>query len=278
MQGEGDLEIGWLYYGARMYDAEIGRFTGVDPLAEKFAAWTSYHYVHNNPISLTDPFGLSADSTRIYNLEGIYQGTINDSYQNEEHFMSDKMAQTALSSNVSTGDIAGWVRNNSEYYVGQQTRNELQAVEAASAIDGAERMFLMTYTENCRELHVSDVTYLASSRDANGITPPYAGRLQDVGSKIGILVGYGHTHGTYSLNKYGKSNLNSLYKPSVTEGGRWTYPDFADNLDMGNYPSFIATPKGYTTYSTAKSNYAPVNYGQAFDYSGSLYFSSLKFF
>lgn len=33
----------------------------VDPLAEDFVGWTPYHYVHQNPINLIDPTGMSAD-------------------------------------------------------------------------------------------------------------------------------------------------------------------------------------------------------------------------
>ena len=57
LQDEGDLEIGWLYYGARMYDPEIGRFTAVDPLAHKMPAWSPYSYTFNNPVLYTDPDG-----------------------------------------------------------------------------------------------------------------------------------------------------------------------------------------------------------------------------
>ena len=35
----------------------------VDPLAEQFPAWNPYHYVHNNPINLIDPTGMSAEGT-----------------------------------------------------------------------------------------------------------------------------------------------------------------------------------------------------------------------
>jgi hypothetical protein len=38
--------------------ASIGRFTGVDPLAEEMPGWNPYHYVFNNPIQLVDPLGL----------------------------------------------------------------------------------------------------------------------------------------------------------------------------------------------------------------------------
>ena len=49
------------YYGARYYDPRISIFVSVDPLAEQFTGWTPYHYVHNNPINLIDPTGMSAE-------------------------------------------------------------------------------------------------------------------------------------------------------------------------------------------------------------------------
>ena len=32
----------------------------VDPLAHEFSSWTPYHFVHNNPLNLIDPTGMSA--------------------------------------------------------------------------------------------------------------------------------------------------------------------------------------------------------------------------
>ncbi|WP_299971467.1 RHS repeat-associated core domain-containing protein [uncultured Roseobacter sp.] len=54
---EFDDETEQLFYRARYYDAEIGRFTGEDPI--KFAGGINlYEYVYNEPIGFVDPYGL----------------------------------------------------------------------------------------------------------------------------------------------------------------------------------------------------------------------------
>ena len=54
---DNDLDLGLYYFGARYYDAEVGRFIGVDPLAGKYPGWTPYNYTLNNPLRLVDPDG-----------------------------------------------------------------------------------------------------------------------------------------------------------------------------------------------------------------------------
>jgi len=77
-----ELGIGMLDYGARWYDPAIGRFTGVDPIAEDFAHVSVYNYAGNEPIANIDLWGLQKVSIHILGsiilnqTEGSFKGDV----------------------------------------------------------------------------------------------------------------------------------------------------------------------------------------------------------
>ena len=54
-----ELGLNMYDYGARNYDAALGRWMNVDPLTEEFPSWSPYNFVYNNPIKFVDPTGMA---------------------------------------------------------------------------------------------------------------------------------------------------------------------------------------------------------------------------
>jgi RHS repeat-associated protein len=54
-----DLGLNLSDYGARWYDAALGRWWSVDPMGEAYASSSGYNYVLNNPLIFVDPDGMS---------------------------------------------------------------------------------------------------------------------------------------------------------------------------------------------------------------------------
>jgi RHS repeat-associated protein len=78
-----EAETKWSDYGARHYDAQIGRFHKIDRFAEKYYDLTPYHYCANNPIRYVDVNGDSIFITvggKHYTLEEAIKASDNGEF------------------------------------------------------------------------------------------------------------------------------------------------------------------------------------------------------
>jgi len=83
---EKDVESSLGDHGVRKYDYEIGRFTSVDPLWEKYTGWTGYQYSLNNPVNYLDNNGKWVKE--ISNEAHRHKGTIS---RNSNGYIANKI-------------------------------------------------------------------------------------------------------------------------------------------------------------------------------------------
>jgi RHS repeat-associated protein len=142
-----DFGLNWIDYGARWYDAAVGRWWSVDPMAGKYVRWSGYNYVLGNPIKLIDPDGRSVDDIIIsnkdpeafYNLKKLTNDELTmDPFgvvtiaklggANTDMSLTEgsKLIRELIKDNNKTTIILGMDRGNGTFAVNESTNTELR--------------------------------------------------------------------------------------------------------------------------------------------------------
>jgi RHS repeat-associated protein len=109
---QSELGLDWYDYGARMYDAAIGRWQVMDPASESYYSLTPYHYVRNNPLTL-------------YDINGMYDQALLDQWERED------LEQNGFN----TGAVSG---NNKNQYSGNIIANIMESPTTKNAYVGSD--------------------------------------------------------------------------------------------------------------------------------------------
>jgi len=116
----GSVNLDWYSFEARYYDPALGRFTAMDPIAEKFYHVTPYNYAENRPISGIDLWGLQYldhnkariiaqhGSVRIKkaNLHNVTRNRINRLNENPNYWKPGEIGYNTTIGSFSTKSIS----------------------------------------------------------------------------------------------------------------------------------------------------------------------------
>ncbi|WP_299190297.1 DUF6443 domain-containing protein [uncultured Aquimarina sp.] len=103
-----ELSLEWLDFGARNYDASLGRWMNPDSMAEMFYGWTPYKYSMNNPILLSDPDGNCEFCKKFLNSAfNTYKSTLSDTYEGAKKLVTSPIqtVKAAASNHFTVGGM-----------------------------------------------------------------------------------------------------------------------------------------------------------------------------
>ena len=289
-----ELGLNWYDYGARNYQADLGRWFNLDPQTENYVNWTPYNYGADNPILFIDPNG--EDIYMFFYVNGykhkedgrmFLQAALTKAYDflNDKNISGDN--DIMIINNVQDlSEIESKVNNIVDKYSGKYGKTRYFGMFSHSGLDGPtggietskytldkKQMSLVGWSKinfNWTETNASAAFYGCRSgvNNTSGKDDAFTTKLSGLDNFKNVRV-YGQTDYTYP------SRYTNIRKPSILQvRGLFVEPTYmvagsqrlvSKLYHLSNYMTKLNLPaKRMRVSINGKTSYFTYQYGRMY--------------